>query len=224
MIELPKWPLLLVKGKKITKEQADLVILRTTWLEGLRCNDERWNRYVKQALRLYKEKGVLWVPREKWDELRERLGVLSLDYLTNDRISSIYADGPHGWCDWDGTIGTDGMTLLCKWPEIGEVHDEWTSIAHAFPFLELEAQLVRQEWDESYEECIEVVPLVRWTVARGAVEMHADPGELIRPLAEEEDTEKVIARMMRPGSEAGVHYKRLTQAVRRCESRARKGK
>lgn len=216
MMELPKWPTLLVKGRRITKEQADLVIIRTTFVDFMGCNNERWNRYVKKAFRLYKYDRIHRVPWEKWDELRARLGVLSLQYLTNHRISSTSVGGPHGWCDWDGTVGTDGISLMSKWPSVEEIHEEWTTIAQAFPFLELEAQLVQEEWDEPYEERNDLIPLVRWTVSGGVAKMHPDPGELLCPLGEDEDVEEFVARFLRPDAEIGVHHRRLTSAVRRA--------
>lgn len=224
MIDLPKWPRLLVRGKRITSEQADKVILRTTMVEFLSCNNDRWNRYVKQAFRLYRERDLLWVSHETWDDVRNRLGVLDLQHLRNDRIASISTDGAHGWCNWDGTVGTGGMSLAGKWPTPGEVHEDWQKIAGAFHFLDLTAQLVREEWDYDAGLITGHTPLITWTVGRGGVEMHDEPGDLIRPVQEEEDTDTAVRRLMRPDAEIGVHHKRLTAAVRRTENAARRGK
>lgn len=224
MVTLPKWPRLLVTGKRITPEQADLVIVRTTMLQYLPSNDRQWDRYMKRALGLREDVKLSQVSYETWDALSERLGVLDLQYLLNERISTCNVDGPYGWCNWDGTVGTDGMGLMAKWPETGEIHEEWAHIAAAFPYLDLTAQLVREEWDHDTGVITGHTPLVTWTVARGAVGMHDEPGDLLRPVREDDDTDTAVRRMMRRDAEIGVHYKRLTQAVRRAENATRKGK
>lgn len=225
-VELPKWPELLVTGKRITLEQADKVIVRTAWLHGLGCNDDRWTKTVFDAFKVKRTapepiRRTYWTHRwprtnvdfNEWDRVAEELGVLDLNYLTNDQITSTSTDGPHGWVHWDGTIGTGRGCLLGKWPEVGEVHEEWSRIAQAFPFLDLTAQLVTNRY--SREDGM-VEPLVTWTVANGAVEMHSEPGPLIRPLAEDLPTDEAVARMMKPRAECGTSEKRLRQAVNRC--------
>jgi hypothetical protein len=224
MTKLPKWPVLLVKGKRITPEQADVVIIRTTMLQLLSSNDEKWDRYVKQAFGIRENVKLSQVSYAAWDEMTVRLGGMDLEYLPNARISTHNVSGPYGWCNWDGTIGTNGMNLMSKWPEVGEIHEEWGNIAAAFPYLDLTAQLVHEQWDHNTGAVTGHVPLVTWTVARGAVEMHDEPGGLIRPVREDEDTDTVVRRMMRRDAEIGVHYKRLTRAVRRAENATRKGK
>lgn len=224
MTELPKWPVLLVTGKRITPEQADVVILRTTMIQTLWSNDKQWDRYVKRAFGLRENAQLSQMSYETWEAARKKLGVLDLEYVVNDQISTCNVRGPYGWCTWDGTVGTDGMSLMSKWPKVGEVHEEWGRIAAAFPYLDLTAQLVREEWDHDTGVITGHTPLVTWTVARGAVEMHDAPGSLIRPVREDEDADTVVRRMMRPDAEIGVHYKRLTGAVRRAENATRKGK
>lgn len=224
MIELPKWPRLLVKGKRITREQADVVIIRTTSLRGLHCNDDRWNRYVKQAFQLYKEPNLIWASDEAWTDLERRLGVLDLQYLDNEQVSTVNVEGPCGWCWWDGTVGADGIGLGSKWPRVGEVWEEWQKIATAFPFLSLTAQLVRTEWNYDTGEITGHTPLVTWTVEQGEATLHDEPGDLIRSVPEEEDVETAVRRGMRRDAEIGVHHKRLTEAVRRCERAVEKGK
>lgn len=222
-IELPKWPLLLVTGKRITPEQTDKVIVRTTWLRGMHCNEDWWNKRVIACFGVKaltppplrrRDYTLRWtrdaVPYEEWERVGRELGVLDVQYLNNARIASINLDGPYGWVDWDGTVGTDGMAVTNKWPEVGEVHDEWAAIARAFPFLDLTAQLVEMSWDHDRDDYGPPVPLVTWTVMEGAVQMHDEPGPLLRELGEEKPVRVGM------GSEAGTTEKRLRQAVQRC--------
>lgn len=223
-VELPKWPLLLVKGDRITPEQADKVIIRTTRFHYLYSNDRKWNAEVKKVLGLRQKESLEHTPYDTWEEFERRVRVLDLRYLLNDRIATSNAIGPYGWCAWDGTIGAEGMHLKGKWPEVENVTREWRNIAHAFPFLRLTAQLVREEWGYDIPEISGHTPLVTWSVARGAVEMWDEPGPLLRNVPGELSTEEEIKLYYRPGVDIGVSPKRLAEAVRRCERETQKGK
>lgn len=229
MIELPKWPALVVKGRRITQEQADKVIVRTSWLMGVDSEERKWNSELKKVFGIRHGERLWDTSYEEWESIAERLGVLDISYLTNSRIRSADASGPDGWCAWDGTIGCAGLSLMAKWPEVSDIHTEWRTIAHAFPFLDLTAQLARVEWSDKGDGRVSGhTPLVTWDVANGAVSLRDDPGPLLAPIRKGNETpeefEQQIQRMMRRGSDIGVSARRLREAVRRCERAARKGK
>lgn len=152
MEDLTKWSRLLVVGEDITPEQASVVIMRTTGWKLLSSNDHEWQRDVRSCLGLPPEDWWLNHPasvREQFErrieEFQREIGVLlGLDYLQNHRIMSSWIGGPHGWCDWDGTIGAANYNIG-KWPGIEEFYAEWKILAQALPFLTMTAQLVPQE-------------------------------------------------------------------------------
>jgi hypothetical protein len=161
---------------------------------------------------------------DEWDGVAESLGALDPDYVYNDQIASFSVDGPHGWVSWGGQVHCPGMALLGKWPKIGEVNDDWRRIAHAFPFLELTAQLVAEDWDDAYDRFEGYRPLAAWTIANGLAELKDDPGE---PLFAPPDgtRDEQLARAYERGlpKEQGVSEKRLRVAVERCRKKALQG-
>jgi hypothetical protein len=228
-VDLPKWPVLLVKGKKITPEQADRVILRTSWLHVVDSSNRKWNSEVKKVFSIRGKEKLWCTDWEEWDRISARVGSLDLNYLHNDRIRSSSVSGPDGWCGWDGRIGCSGISLTSKWPEVADIQAEWSAIAHAFPFLELTAQLARVEWDDSPGGWITGhTPLVTWDVGRGAAALRDDAGPLLFPLRTEPETPEEIdaqvRRVLSPCGDVGVRVRRLRDAVRRCERNTRKGK
>lgn len=229
MIQLPKWPTLLVTGDKITPEQADRVIIRTTRLGGIYSSSRKWDSDVKKLFAIRSREKLWRVPSEEWETVARRVGSLDLRHLSNERIRSSSVIGPNGWCDWDGRIGCAGISLTEKWPEVEEVDKEWSKIAHNFPFLRLTAQLVHEEWEHSPSEwSTRYTPLVAWDVRNGTAELRSDPGALLFPPQElwetPEDASERVQRLAQPGSEIGVSVSRLRNAVRRCERDATKGK
>ena len=168
---LTKWPRLVVAGESVTEKQANEILIRTDSMRW-HTNDRDWSRTVSQ---------ITGVPQLDWQvkrdvqdigsvleaqvEARHRLGYIDLQYLSNHRIASTWIGGPHGWCRWDGKIGSSKYNVG-KWPKVEEVDDEWSAIAEAFPYLELSAQLVTNEgygfiaaqWDVSNGEAQQVVP------------------------------------------------------------------
>jgi len=213
-----KWPRLLVVGLPVTEEQADLILVRTTHLPPF-TNDKAWERVITTALA---DVGAPPEPaytagsdvRLAWyrafREWEQRAGILSLGYLHNDRIASAWIGGPHGWCDWDGTIGC-GTSNIGKWPSTEEVTDDWAAIARAFPFLDLTAQLLEDEGEGQL--------CGQWRVRGGQVEYDDAPAEQIRPAAELGEAD-VIGRFTRPDAERGVSETRLRQALARVTAAA----
>lgn len=221
---LPKWPRLLVTGKKISPEQAELVIVRTSYMTcGISCNDEKWNRTVARIFGAPDKwaqgpRGpYLATDHEAWERAAHEVGSLDVSYFYNDQIASPCAEGPHGWVDWNGRVFCDDGHLLSKWPEVVELDEDLGKIARAFPFLDMTVQLVRTDMDDTYENVIAYVPVLTWTVRNGGAELHMDAGDLIVTPARH-DWDGVVR------DERGVSEKRLRQAVERCRRYTRKGR
>src|SRR5690606_1101112 len=99
-VELPKWPRLMVRGKNIRPEQADLVILRTTsFTGGVSGGGRKVNSMVRRAFgvqsSLYDDS---WY--SEWDRAAAEVGALDVHYVHSDRIVSFSAGGPEGWVSW----------------------------------------------------------------------------------------------------------------------------
>lgn len=170
-LALPKWPGLVVVGSSITPEQAMEVLIRTDALR-FSCNDKEFVNRLCDLFDIPRDKEYGWISLEVTDVLREKLGCLSLHYLENSRIVSAWIGGPHGWCDWDGTIGCSNFNIG-KWPSVEQVREDWTAIAQAFPYLSLKSQLF------SGETCEEgVVPVVEFEIVGGKVEVQPPQGVL----------------------------------------------
>lgn len=198
MTELSKWPLLLVTGNPVTEQQANDILIRTDqW--AISTNDRAWEAAVWKLTGLQPDK----YNRPAWpavDEFRQHLDCLDLHYLHNERIASAWIGGPHGWCDWDGTIGTSNYNIG-KHPTIEEAHQDWTAIAAAFPYLNLRAQLVPEEGEAG-------AAAVEWCIAGGVATMVEDPARLLR-----RPTDPDSFRLFAPDGERGVGLDRLAVAI-----------
>lgn len=206
--DLTKWPRLLVVGDPVTEEQANEVILRTTnW--HLCTNDRAFERAV------YAEIGVPadqygWPIGRALSDFEASIGCLNLHYLANARIASSYIGGPHGWCDWDGTIGCSTYNIG-KWPAASDVDGEWRAIAAAFPFLRLRAQLIADE-GEAPEVAAE------WSVRDGSAEL-VEPGERIaKPNGPDLGAFLASLHFGAAARERGVSMDRLREALVQVEA------
>lgn len=209
-ISFTKWPRLIVVGDKVTEEQAEEIILRTT--SYLSTNSRGFERMAAE---------ILGIPISKYGILdmlpfRDRVGGLSLEYLGNHRIASSWIGGPHGWCDWDGHIGCSVFNIG-KWPSFAEVNEEWAMIANAFPFLRLRAQLITDEG--------EGIVCADWDVVDGkAVARMPENGtwsthpRIAEPSEDVEAEERVMRSVVIDGQghgEEGVSLERLSAAYKR---------
>lgn len=197
MPDLTKWPLLLVKGEPVTEQQANEILVRTISPWGLSVNDQDWNRTTGRILGITVDKHGSH-DYQSTKAVSERLGVLDLEYLYTSRIASAWIGGPKGWCDWDGRIGCNNYNIG-KWPSEESVTDDWATIAAAFPYLVLTAQLVT---DEGEGELV-----AEWRVQCGTVAQR-EPGKQIRLMAEPS-----FAGFFMGGRERGVSPDRLEVAV-----------
>jgi hypothetical protein len=230
MSDLGKWPRLYVSGQKVAPEQADLILIRTADVMGLVVNDETWGRMVYRTLGVPVDGGG-YPSYEEREAAEKRFGMLGLAYLGNERIATCHADGPNGWCDWDGSIACADGGLHSKWPTVDGLFSEWNRIARAFPFLRLTAQVTTAEWGD---DGTTRTPLYQWEVADGVARM-VEVGPLLHPIPPESSTwetkmENYLTRrdaVRRRGwgfephrnaifPERGVTWERLKTAVERA--------
>jgi hypothetical protein len=173
-VGLPKWPGLVVQGKRVTEKQAAEILIRTSGLDFW-SNDQELEAELRGIFGLASEMDMyeiedkddrLRAMRKHWDDvdaLRERYGILSLKYLRNSQIVSTFIGGPHGWLNWSGDVFTNTYNIG-KWPEVETVAEEWAAIAEAFPYLDLTCQLQSGETSEGG-----TVPVVEYVVKDGHV-------------------------------------------------------
>ncbi len=202
-MELTKWPRLLVTGQTVTEEQANEILIRTSNLWLLHTNDREWTTTVGDVLGVENGRLGFWTP-ESIRAAAEGLRCLGLQWLYTSRIASSWIGGPHGWCDWDGTIGCATYNIG-KHPDVESVTEEWQAIAAAFPFLDLRAQLVTDEGAGHLA--------AEWTVSAGrALYREPEPGDdlvtELRELGQMDFLDRLFI-----GGERGVPLPRLRAAV-----------
>jgi len=188
-IALIKWPCLLVVGKSITERQAAEILIRTDRSlpdYSYAGNDQDHERQLSalfgaptddpdmtdgsdmtepERQTAVRHRHTHWAAME---ELGRRTGKLELEYLTNSQIVSSWVGGPHGWCSWSGEIGCNTFNIG-KWPSVETVHAEWQRIAAAFPFLELQCQLLNHECGYPATDRING-PVVKFVIGNGKAE------------------------------------------------------
>lgn len=216
---LPKWPALIVKGKPVTKEQAEEILIRTDSLSFC-SNDRDFEAQCNEIIYGVKSdwmglhealaKKFNLTQREAWDkedEIRKQLGCLGLTYLGNRRILSSWIGGPHGWCNWNGYIGTNNYNIG-KWPSVGDVYNDWKLIAKTFPYLDLRCQLL------SGETCEEaVIPVVEYVVKNGKVRL-TEPKEAL-DYPNDDTMSQVMNIFSNMNRERGCSISQLKEAVER---------
>jgi hypothetical protein len=207
---LSKWPRLLVVGTPVTEEQANEILIRTANLWLLHVNDRAWNETVADVLRFEPGRLGFWTP-ESLRAAAEELRCLDLQWLYTSRISSSWIGGPHGWCNWDGTVGCANYNIG-KHPEVEDVTADWQRIAETFPYLDLRAQLVTDEGEGDLA--------AEWTVSAGhAVHREPAPGDPLitdmRELGQMDFLERLFI-----GGERGVPLPRLRAAVEQVRDAA----
>lgn len=176
-IGLPKWPAFVVEGENVTELQAAEILIRTdlSFPHGYLSTNHK--EYEREFCRVF---NIPFKPHmrddknfdyndyyERLNEFARKIKSLDLEYLTNHRIASCYINGPYGWCNWDGTIGSNSNNIG-KWPDIQIVYEEWKTIAKAFPFLDLRCQLFNNEYCQDKEK---IKPVVEFRVKNGRVRM-----------------------------------------------------
>lgn len=149
---MEKWCPLYVFGPKVSPETARKIIFETEYSLIPTGNDHWWEKEISQALvgKAVSAYSLHYDVRNKFAEL---LGIKgNVSYLHNDRVCSSYIGGRHGWCDWDGSIGTPSSPWnIGKWPSREAVLEDWTYLANRFPELEIDCWVGLGESDEQAE-------------------------------------------------------------------------
>lgn len=218
---LPKWPALLVKGEKITKQQAMEIIIRTDDIIRLSSNDKDFeNQICKITLGVEckrygdEDRNIaikLGLDPDKWndavwnykEEKAKLVKPLELEYLNNRQILSNWIGGAHGWCDWNGNIHTNNYNIG-EYPSVEEVYKEWVMIAKEFPFLNLRCQLLSGETCEPNTS-----PVVEFVVKNGEV-------SLIEPNETLSGTVDVDFRINDYGRERGCTIEQFKESYNFC--------
>jgi hypothetical protein len=227
-IGLPKWPALAVVGKPVTPEQAMEILIRTDHLY-FSSNDHEFDKRLNEILyeieipyggydtasdaicqKLGIDKDDLPLKWTKVDEYKQKflkgVGHISLSYLNNSQIVSSWIGGPHGWCNWNGDIGSRNYNIG-KWPSVQEVYEDWKKIAAAFPVLDLKCQLMGHE---AGPEDGEDKPLIEFIVRDGKVRMSVPKKPLTQTAFGSAD---MFARFNNPHAERGCTIELFKQAV-----------
>lgn len=156
--DLGKWPRLVAIGKRVSREQADDIIFRTTtWMPS--TNDRNYEKHLleitgfpkkidysveqKEGREAYvKHVNEVWDKQDKWR--KAHMVVEDLQYLHTDRIASCWVGGPHGWINWNGNIAC-GNYNVGKRPEPKELLEDCQILARSFPFLEMDMLFLAEE-------------------------------------------------------------------------------
>jgi hypothetical protein len=219
---LPKWPALVVVGKPVTKQQAMAINIMTDRFSF--CSNDR--EFEKQINKLIygidaswsdlidaiKEKHNLdfndaWHFKEKE---AEKYGVLNLNYLSNSRIVSSWVGGPHGWCNWDGIIGSSNYNIG-KYPSVQDVYEDCVKIADAFPFLEMKVQLMNQE---AGEDDTSLEAIIEYSIKGGVVDMY-NPMEILE--TPHFGSDDIYGRFNNPYAERGCTIEEFSDALKVSE-------
>ncbi len=190
---LPKWPQMIVTGKSVTSDQALDIIFRTDsfltdcdeWSGGNAKQFNNWYREISGLNNFRIENGGdstdFKLLRPFWDKRQQFLdsiGFISTNYVHNSWGSCAFIFGPHGWCHPDGTIQYSDN--IGKYPSVEEVLEDWTKLAVAFPYLDLNVTLMSDESGEDHK-----IPVVNNRVINGIatleepnLEVHSESNEL----------------------------------------------
>lgn len=190
---LPKWPNAFVTGKSVTPDQAKNIIFRTdmscTYPSSYGFGNDRnfeamcvqlfgWDKLIEFEQQWFDktpEQRTAWLadgptrisPYDIECEWADLMEVVPTQYTDNNWLASCYVGGPHGWCNPDGKIHSDGHNYG-KWPTVEEIVADWTALVIAFPYLDLVCTLFSGEQCEDHS-----VPVCSVVVKNGMVEVHA---------------------------------------------------
>lgn len=226
---LPKWPAIIIRGKSVTKEQAQEIIIRTDDLNFC-SNDQKFENQLYKEI--YGVEGTLFTIEEElakkhnidknqytvMRELKHKFiapyKLLPIHYLQNHRILSSWIGGPHGWCNWNGYIGTNNYNIG-KYPSVSEVYKEWKIIAKEFPFLDLRCQLMDGEAGEDKD----ISPVVEFVVSNGKVRIKK-PKDFI-DYTNVDFHQIVLKNLMNPGRERGCTLEDFKNALQHVKVKYR---
>lgn len=206
---LPKWPALLVIGKRITKDQAAEIIIRTQNFYFC-TNDKTFERQLLDATNIkYKKKKEYNFVDLDFDSVREaakKYNCLEIEYLQNHQICTSYVNGPYGWCNWEGNIFCNSFNIG-KWPETGIIYEEWKLIAKEFPFLEIKSQLFNEEHCED-----NISPIIQFNIKDGKV-------NVVEPEFLGDVISDINFDIFNANRERGCTLEQYKKALKICENR-----
>jgi hypothetical protein len=151
-----KWPTLIVTGKPVTPVAAAEILVRTDDWGWMGAGDDPLRRAIQDVAADFgwprpPERQPMGPEYAEYDRLEAadedrryhdqldawatRIGAIDLKFLANRRLY-----GGAGWCRWDGHIGC--VRTIGKYPQDSQLTHELVLIAAAFPFLDLQAQVV----------------------------------------------------------------------------------
>jgi len=174
---LPKWPQMIVTGKKLTEGQALEIIRRTDSFFNYPSGNN--HSFIKKAVEIleFPYDRDLWKIKDteerfkkyeeyknKKEEFHDKWGTIETEYVHNSWISCAYIGGTHGWCHPDGTIGYSDN--IGKYPSAEEVYTEWCLLVKEFPFIDVGVTLMDGEYCED-----NISPVVSFRIKNGEVEV-----------------------------------------------------
>lgn len=210
-VHLPKWAGITVVGEGITPEQAQVLLVRTCGF-GFWTNDRAFEAEVLRLVGVTADR----LSPAQFDQIEEaeaRYGVLDLEYLRNSRIASCDIAGPHGWCDWVGTIYM-AQRNVGKHATLSRLLEEAETIAEAFPFLTMRLQVLDREWSE-----LDASPVAEYVVEGAQATAQLWPEESLvpsfPPQAAEARMGEFAMGLLNPGRERGCTIALLEKALER---------
>lgn len=188
---LPKWPQMIVTGKTVTIEQAKDIIFKTddfltSNFKFSGGNNREFNDWYRNISGLSQLDDMDW---KVSTAIREAVGHIETEYVNNSWASCAFIFGPHGWCHPSGKI--EFSDNVGKWPTINDILDEWTRLAEAFPYIDLNVTLMDGEDSED-----ESNPVVNIKVKDGIAELQEPDLEVHKNYSERNINEAVIGFAM----------------------------
>jgi len=208
---ITKWPGMAVKGDSVTEQQATEILMATDRNQGMYRHSSNDTDFERQLSELFgtpmpydRDDPFDW---NRLENFRDAIGALEIDYLCNARIVSAWIGGPHGWCDWDGTIFSNNSNIG-KWPAVSDVAEEWEIISKRFPYLNIVCQLYDCETCEVEET--NAHPSHEFVVNDGKVTVQEPTTVLpVRELTPED----FLHRLRTPGAERGIPIEQLCEKL-----------
>lgn len=203
-ITLPKWPGMIVEGDPVTPDLAAEIIIRTdSQLPDFTYagNDPELCHQLNDLFSV----PHAGIDTDKLWKLRDKLHMVPVGYLCNDRIVSSWVGGPHGWVNWNGFVGSRNYNIG-KWPDVDSVLKEWQAIATAFPSLKLTC------WLYSKETCVpDNTAIVQFDIVSGTATAHLPDREPQNPVFETPDYSSMLYRNRESGISVSSLKDKLTQ-------------
>lgn len=164
---LEKWCPYVIEGEKISKELAEEILIRTD--DFYFGNNRELNALIRKFLGV--KNCEEWFPYEEMQGVFERIKSLRNDihYFSNQPFESTFWQGPYGWVDWQGNVGSCTHNAG-KWPNAEEIYNEWKLIAETWPTLILTVRVYRSEFNDG-ETHENQLPQIQLDVKDGVVKV-----------------------------------------------------